>query len=245
MYVGTIYEEEWRIREKRKKEGSLLYGHCYCNRPNFNSDFGGAKVEISKSCLWTRCSTLEYVARNYTKTEVRKWESGISLPCLWTMPKNAESWQDHVIQNTAQFVNIGPENPRYHTELLLWSVKTHHCKNRWAKRLLCYSYIINEELDFSGKALRKFSFCKCLLLTFNYKLHVPKQSNFSLLGFIPNKVGNPNWCETTTHLVLFVAVVEFDGCLSKRQKERSLVLLWCQGFVFSTCVCGDTSIRAP
>ena len=26
---------------------------------------------------------------NYTKTEVRKWESGISLPCLWTMPNNS------------------------------------------------------------------------------------------------------------------------------------------------------------
>ena len=28
------------------------------------------KNEISKSCLWTRCSTKEYVAHNYTKTEV-------------------------------------------------------------------------------------------------------------------------------------------------------------------------------
>ena len=48
MYVGTEYEEERRIREKRKKEGSRLYGRCYCNPPNFNSDFGGAKVRNSK-----------------------------------------------------------------------------------------------------------------------------------------------------------------------------------------------------
>ena len=47
---------------------------------------GVRKNEISKSCLWTRCSTKEYVARNYTKTEVWKSESRISLPCLWTLP---------------------------------------------------------------------------------------------------------------------------------------------------------------
>jgi hypothetical protein len=48
MYVGTKYKEERRIREKRKKEGSRLCGRCYCNPPNFNSDFGGAKVRNIK-----------------------------------------------------------------------------------------------------------------------------------------------------------------------------------------------------
>ena len=51
MYVGTKYKEERRIQEKRKKEGSRLCGRCNRNPPNFNSDFRGAKVVISKSCL--------------------------------------------------------------------------------------------------------------------------------------------------------------------------------------------------
>jgi hypothetical protein len=32
MYLGTKYEEERRIREKRKKEGSRLSGRCYVTR---------------------------------------------------------------------------------------------------------------------------------------------------------------------------------------------------------------------
>ena len=48
MYLGTKYEEERRIREKRKKEGSRLSGRCYSNPPNLNSDFGGAKVRKPK-----------------------------------------------------------------------------------------------------------------------------------------------------------------------------------------------------
>ena len=59
-----------------------------------------------------------------------------------------------------------------------------------------------------------------------YLLHFPKQSNFSFLGFIPNKVGDiPNWCDTLPRLVLLVAVVEFDGRLPYRRKQHSLALL--------------------
>ena len=51
MYVGTKYEEERRIQEKRKKEGSRCRGRCYLSRQISTLFFGSAKVETSKSCL--------------------------------------------------------------------------------------------------------------------------------------------------------------------------------------------------
>ena len=70
MYVGTEYEEERRIQKTRKKEGSLCVAVATITRQISTLISGVRKNEISKSCLWTRCSTKEYVARNYTKTEV-------------------------------------------------------------------------------------------------------------------------------------------------------------------------------
>jgi hypothetical protein len=43
--------------------------------------------ELSKSCLWTRCSTKEYVVRNTVILKVGKSESRISFPCVWTLPE--------------------------------------------------------------------------------------------------------------------------------------------------------------
>ena len=86
MYVGTKYEEERRIQEKRKKEGSRCRGRCYVSRQISTLFFGSAKVETSKSCLWTRCSTQEYVAHNYILHKVLKYESRKKAPRLWTMP---------------------------------------------------------------------------------------------------------------------------------------------------------------
>ena len=48
------------------------------------------KYETSKSCVWTRCSTQEYVAHNYILHTVLKYESRKKAPRLWTMP-NARS----------------------------------------------------------------------------------------------------------------------------------------------------------
>ena len=82
MYVGTKYEEERRIREKRKKEGSRLCGRCYCSPPNFNSVFW--KCESSKhqnpACGRARCSPQEYVAHNYILHKVLKYESRKKAP---------------------------------------------------------------------------------------------------------------------------------------------------------------------
>ena len=78
-------KEESEKRERKKKV--VCAAVATVTRQISTLILGVRKCEISKSCLWTRCSTLEYVARNYTKTEVRKWESGISLPCLWTLPQ--------------------------------------------------------------------------------------------------------------------------------------------------------------
>ena len=47
------------------------------------------KYETSKSCVWTRCSTQEYVAHKYHK--VLKYESRKKAPRLWTMPKNTKT----------------------------------------------------------------------------------------------------------------------------------------------------------
>ena len=80
MYVGTKYEEERRIQEKRKKEGSRCRGRCYLSRQISTLFFGSAKVETSKSCLWTRRSTLEYVAHNYILHKVLKYESRKKAP---------------------------------------------------------------------------------------------------------------------------------------------------------------------
>ena len=57
------------------------------------------KYETSKSCVWTRCSTQEYVAHNYILHKVLKYESRKKAPRLWTMPyrgfiKNEGGWRD-------------------------------------------------------------------------------------------------------------------------------------------------------
>ncbi len=46
------------------------------------------KVRNIKSCVWTRCSTQEYVAHNYILHKVLKYESRKKAPRLWTMPNN-------------------------------------------------------------------------------------------------------------------------------------------------------------
>jgi hypothetical protein len=46
MYLGTKYEEERRIREKRKKEVAVA-----TVPPILNSDYGGAKVQNQKSLI--------------------------------------------------------------------------------------------------------------------------------------------------------------------------------------------------
>jgi hypothetical protein len=43
---------------------------------------GVRKYENQKSCLWTRCSTKEYVVHNTVILKVGKSESRISFPCL-------------------------------------------------------------------------------------------------------------------------------------------------------------------
>ena len=86
MYLGTKYEEERRIREKRKKEGSRCVAVATVTRQISTLILGVRKSELSKSCLWTRCSTKEYVVRNTVILKVGKSESRISFPCVWTMP---------------------------------------------------------------------------------------------------------------------------------------------------------------
>ena len=72
MYLGTKYEEERRIREKRKKEGSRLSGCATVTRQISTLISGVRKYENQKSCLWTRCSTKEYVVRNTVILRVGK-----------------------------------------------------------------------------------------------------------------------------------------------------------------------------
>jgi uncharacterized protein YsxB (DUF464 family) len=61
-------KEESEKRERKKKV--VCAAVATVARQISTLILGVRKCEISKSCLWTRCSTLEYVARNYTKTEV-------------------------------------------------------------------------------------------------------------------------------------------------------------------------------
>jgi hypothetical protein len=44
-------KEESDKRERKKERKKCLSGHCYCNPPNFNSDFGGEKVRTKTKNL--------------------------------------------------------------------------------------------------------------------------------------------------------------------------------------------------
>jgi hypothetical protein len=57
--------------EKRERKKEVVCAAVATKTRQISTLISGVrKNEISKSCLWTRCSTKEYVARNYTKTEV-------------------------------------------------------------------------------------------------------------------------------------------------------------------------------
>jgi hypothetical protein len=71
--------------EKRERKKEVVCAAVATEPAKFPLISGVQKCEIAKSCLWTRCSTLEYVARNYTNQKC-EMESVIFFPCLWTMP---------------------------------------------------------------------------------------------------------------------------------------------------------------
>ena len=65
------------------------------------------KYETSKSCVWTRCSTQEYVAHNYILHKVLKYESRKKAPRLWTMPDTSLS---RVLKHWFLFLGFVPSS---------------------------------------------------------------------------------------------------------------------------------------
>ena len=66
-------KEESKKRERKKEV--VCAAVATVTRQISTLFFGSAKVRNIKSCVWTRCSTQEYVAHNYILHKVLKYES--------------------------------------------------------------------------------------------------------------------------------------------------------------------------
>ena len=88
-YVGTKYKEERRKKNPRKEKErrKSFVRPLLLKSAKFQLWFRGCESTKYQNLACGRGASKEYVARNYTKTEVWKSESRISLPCLWTLPQ--------------------------------------------------------------------------------------------------------------------------------------------------------------